>query len=115
MNFSDLQADLDATAFAELSDDPLASWSRARAPGDFPIAAMLEAGERITQLGGLPGVMSSATVRISAAEVSARADPTPPLEGDTITINGVRFVVHGVAYLDEEMSGRDWLVPVSRG
>jgi len=113
MTFNALLADLDATAFAELADDTAAIWTK---PGGDPVyvAAMFDAGQRVTLIGQLPTISSGELVRLSAAEVAAKAPGKEPADGDTISINGLLLTIHGQPRLDEEMNGRDWLCPVTR-
>lgn len=113
MTFNALLADLDATAFAELADDPLAIWAKAGG-GVFYVAAILDAGQRLTVVAQMPQVGAGELARLSAAEVAAKAGALKPADGDTISINGVLFTIHGQPWLDDEMNGRDWLCPVSR-
>lgn len=137
MSFNDFLADLDATVFAELSDDPAAIWFRMEGVA-YTVAAILEGGERGTSAGGMPTMMAGVTVRLSAAEIAAKAPdpsgleppqiaalipqfaniwpapPPRPMAGERITINGRHFIFHGDPWLDEEQGSRDWICPVTR-
>lgn len=137
MSFNDLLADLDATVFAELADDTAAVWFRMEGVA-YTVAAILEGGERGAVAGGMPTMMAGTIVRLSAAEIAAKAPdlsgldpaqiaalipqfadvwPAPlprPMSGERITINGRHFIFHGDPWLDEEQAGRDWICPVTR-
>lgn len=112
MSFGSLLADLDATAFAELSDDPSAIWQTS-AIGPFIVAAMLDVGERVGMLETMPHITRADMIRLSAAELAAKAPGRKPEAGDTITVRGTVYVIHGTPRLDDEMNGRDWLCPVA--
>lgn len=113
MSFNALLADLDATAFAELADDTAAVWTKAGG-GSVTVAAMFDAGQRLALVGQMPQVASGELVRLSAAEVAAKAPGLKPADGDTISVNGLLLTIHGQPRLDDEMNGRDWLCPVTR-
>jgi len=113
MTFNALLADLDATAFSELADDTAAIWTKA---GGDPVylAAMLDAGQRLALVGQMPQIGAGELIRLSGAEVEAKAPGQKPGDGDTISVNGVLFTIHGQPRLDDDMNGRDWLCPVVR-
>ncbi|TAJ54053.1 MAG: hypothetical protein EPO54_01325 [Brevundimonas sp.] len=113
MSFADLMADLDATVFAELSDDPAAVWSR---PLVFSttVAALFDRVEQGGSVGGLAVIDFADVVRISVAEAELRRPGQPPQSGDLFIIGGVQAVVHGSPWRDTQQNGRDWLCPVSR-
>lgn len=118
MNFSNLLADLDATAFDQLSDDRAAVWFREDGQ-TFDLAAMIEGGERPMAVNQLHGFSGDTLVRLSAAEVAAKLAVSPatlpdrPMAGEQITILGRRYIFHGDAWLDAASGGRDWLCPVT--
>ncbi len=137
MSFGDLLADLDATAFAELSDDTAAVWYRMEGV-TYTVAAMLEGGERPSNSVGLASFMAGTVVRLSAAEVASKVPdlsellpaqiaevvpqyasifppPLPrPMSGEQITVLGRRYIFHGDPWLDEASGGRDWVCPVTK-
>lgn len=126
MTFNALLADLDATTFAELADDTAAVWTRAGG-GSTTLAAILDAGQRLTVVSQMAQVSAGEVIRLSVAEVAAKAHrvrtaaeiaanaPGPkPGDGDTLSVNGVLFTIHGQPRLDDDMNGRDWLCPVVR-
>lgn len=112
MSFNDLLADLDATAFRELADDVAATWSRA---GQFAVAVavMLDRVERPSSRHGMAVFDHADVARLSAAEVEAVRPGQQPQAGDVLTVNGAPHVVHGEAWRDEEMNGRDWLCAIA--
>ena len=123
--WGDLITDLDATVFAELSDDPAATWSR------DPLFSVV-VGALLDGLGrdgaarhpraprprpgpaGIPFDDRGDAVRISVAEADARRPGDTPQSGDRFIIAGVSFVVHGTPWRDEAHNSRDWLSPVTR-
>lgn len=111
--FADLMADLDATVFAELSDDVSAVWTR---PEVFAVtvAAMFDKVEQPAVTGGLALLDLADVVRISVAQAMSRRPGDQPLAGDVFTVGGVVAVVHGAPWRDAQQNGRDWLCPVSR-
>lgn len=113
MTFNALLADLDRSAFAELADDLAAVWTQS---GHDPVilAVMLTTGDRVGLVAQMPHVGRGELARLSAAEVTAKAEGREPADGDTLVVNGVLFTIHGQPWLDEEMNGRDWLCPVVR-
>lgn len=112
MSFNDLLADLDATVFAELADDTAAVWTQAHGPAVL-VAAMLDTGGRAASQRGMVSIESGQVVRLSAAEIAAKAPGKHPEGGDTISVNGRVLVVRGEPWLDQEMNGRDWLCLVN--
>ena len=113
MKFNDLLADLDATTFAELADDTVAIWTKAGGNG-VRVAAILDTGQRLALVSQMPQIASGELIRLSAAEVAAKTGGLKPADGDTISVNGVLFTIHGQPRLDDDMNGRDWLCPVTR-
>lgn len=124
MSFGDLLADLDASAFAELSDDNAALWTLQ----DGRIVTLSVILDRAQQHGfndGLTLVTDVAVARISVlgmAQAIAATDDPPvagigeharrPLAGETLHIRGRLHIFHGEPWLDDDMEGRDWLCPV---
>ena len=111
--WGDLITDLDATVFAELSDDPAATWSRDPL-FSVVVGAMLDRVERDGATAGTAFVDMADVVRISVAEAEARRPGDTPQSGDRFIIAGVSFVVHGTPWRDEAHNSRDWLSPVTR-
>lgn len=111
--FADLMADLDATIFAELSDDTAAIWSR---PNVFAttVAALFDRVEQSGSVGGIPVIDHADVVRISVAEAEIRRPGQAPQSGDVFVVGGVEVIVHGSPWRDSQQNGRDWLCPVSR-
>lgn len=112
MSFGALLADLDATAFKELADDPRSIWQPVEGDAVF-LAAMLEEGERAINVAGMPGIGGAPLIRLSVAEVAAKS-AIALAAGQRITVCGVDYVIHGDPWQDDEMGGRDWLCPVSK-
>ena len=117
MSFHDLLADLDGAAFRDLADDTAAIWTRSDGTM-IAVAVMIEVGERTVTIGGLPTIMAGEVARFSAAELRMKTEalyaPGLPLQGETLTVNGVTYVLHGDAYFDEAIQGRDVICPMSR-
>ena len=117
MSFADLLADLDAPVFAELADDTAAIWTRSDGTM-IAVAVIVGAGEQTVTVGGIQTIMSGDVARLNAAELRLKTEavgaPGLPLQGDTLTVNGITYVLHGDAFYDEEVQGRDVICPMSR-
>ena len=113
VSWSEHVARLDAEVFGHLADDVAAVWSR---QGVFSLAlpVILDVVERQTSHQGIAHFEQADVARISAADVARLRPEGPPQIGDVLTVGGVAHVVHGTAFRDERMGGRDWLCPVTR-
>ncbi len=110
-------AALDAAVFTHLSDDRAAIWTRSDGTA-IPVAVIVGSGEQTVTIGGIQTIMSGDMARLSAAELRRKTEalgaPGLPLQGETLTVNGVTYVLHGDAFYDEESHGRDVVCSMSR-
>jgi hypothetical protein len=111
MSWSDHMAELDAAAFAHLSDDVAATWSREGLVLAV-VPVMVDRAERPSFRNGLSLIDAFDVARVSVAALGALQPALVPAAGDVWTVSGRPLVAHGEAWRDEEIGGRDWLIPV---
>lgn len=112
MNWNDLESELDGAVFEHLSDDRKALWDRGQIRLGR-LAAIVDRVERPSRHGGLALLEMADVVRLSVAEALVVAPSDEPSVGDTLTVGGRLFVIHGQPWKDEKVNGRDWLCPVN--
>lgn len=111
MSWNALSAELDSVAFAHLSDDPSAIWSRNGAQVGV-VSIILEQVERPSRQGGMAMIEMADVARFSVAQAAEVAPGMEPQSGDVLTVSERARVIHGQPWRDDRMDRRDWLCPV---
>lgn len=114
VDWSDLEAGIDAAVFTHLSDDPLGIWTR----GETVIGSVAVILDRVEMATGRHGGMAlldmADVARLSVGELIGSGIAEEPAAGDVLSVKGRPYVIHGQPWRDEKVNGRDWLCPVNR-